>query len=47
MAYLICQISNLTLESLNLSPQVLLFLIHPLPVTPLFSEVFFKDLHLK
>lgn len=45
--YLIGQISNLTLESLNLPPQVFLFLIHSLPVTPLFSEVFFKDLHLK
>lgn len=45
--YLIGQISNLTLESLNLPSQVLFFLIHSLPVTPLFSEVFFKDLYLK
>lgn len=46
-AYLIGQISNLTLESLNLPPQILFFLIHSLPVTPLFSEVLFKDLYLK
>lgn len=45
--YLIGQISNLTLESLYLSSQVLFFLIHSLPITPLFSEVLFKNLHLK
>lgn len=45
--YLIGQISNLTLESLNLPPQVLFFLIHSFSVAPLFSKVFFKDLHLR
>lgn len=46
-AHLIGQISNLTLESLHLSPQVLFFLVHSFPVTPFFSEVLFKDFHLK
>lgn len=45
--YLISQIGNLTLEPLNLPPQVFFFLIHSLSVTPLFPEVFFKDLHLE
>lgn len=46
MGYLIGQISNLTLEPLDLPPQVFFFLVHSFPVAPLFSEIFFKDLHL-
>lgn len=46
MCYLIGQISNLTLEPLDLPPQVFFFLVHSFPVASLFSEIFFKDLHL-
>lgn len=46
-SYLIGQISDLTLQSLDLPPQVFLFLIHPLSVAPFFSEVFLKDFHLR
>lgn len=47
MSYLIGQISNLTLQPLHLPPQIFLFLIHSLSVTPLFSEVLLKNFDLK
>lgn len=47
ISYLIGQISNLALQSLDLPPQVFFFLIHSLSVTPLFSEVLLKNFDLK
>lgn len=47
ISYLIGQISNLTLQSLNLPPQIFFFLIHSLSVTPLFSEVLLKNFDLR
>lgn len=44
---LIGEVGHLTLQPLHLSPQVLLFLVHSFPVTPLFPEVLLKDLHLR
>ena len=47
VAYLISQISHLTLQPFHLPPQVFLFLVHPLSVAPLFPEVFLEDLDLR
>lgn len=46
ISYLIGQVRDLTLQSLHLPPQIFFFLIHPLSVAPLFSEVFLKDFYL-